>query len=95
MPNARRQEPAHERWRTQRTLIPTGSPQVFTTPEAFVHIAGGASIALYFNGQRLESGSGNDFTMSESGGPGTGFNTVTLLFVPVASDKFFADYFVG
>lgn len=92
MPNARRTAPPHEKWRTQRTLIPTGNPSVFTTPEVFVHVVGGASIALYFNGQRLESGAGNDFTVSESS-PGDGYDTVTLLFVPVAGDTFWADYF--
>lgn len=59
-----------------------------------MHVVGGASIALYFNGQRLESGAGNDFTVSESGGVGTGFDTVTLLFLPNIGSKFVADYFV-
>jgi len=74
-------------------LVPV-SATVFTTPEKFVHVIDGASIALFCNGQRLESGIGNDFTVSEGGGPGSGFDTVTLLFVSEPSDKFRADYFV-
>jgi hypothetical protein len=94
MANARRQAPPYERWRTQRALIPTGNPSVWTTPEVFLHVVNGASISLYYNGQRLRFGSGNDFTVSESGGVGSGYDTVALLFTPHASDTFCADYFV-
>ncbi len=92
MANARRNATAQ--WRSQVALVPTGNPLVFTTPEPFLHVPPGASIALYYNGQRLESGLGNDFTVSESGGPATGYDTVTLLFSPHVGDKFRADYFV-
>lgn len=63
----------------------------FTTPEKFRHDPPRAQISLYFNGQRVFVG--DDFTISESGGPGTGYDTVTTLFAPVPGDKLWADYF--
>jgi hypothetical protein len=41
--------------------------------------------AIYYNGQRLQRGAGNDYTIS-----GT---AVTMLFAPAATDKLIADYF--
>lgn len=41
-------------------------------------------LALYFNGQRLRSGAGNDYTLS-----GT---TITMLFIPESGDVLIADY---
>ena len=34
---------------------------------------------VYYNGERLKSGAGNDYTISESGGLGTGFDTIIEL----------------
>lgn len=59
-----------------------GVNMVFTTPSIFVHASGGDSIAVYYNGQRLFEGAANDYVVSESGGPGTGYDTVTLTFAP-------------
>lgn len=42
------------------------------------------SIAVYYNGQRLRRGASNDFTVGESGGSGTGFDTIVLTFAPKA-----------
>lgn len=67
-----------------------GTNTVFTTASKFVHVVGGLSIQVYMNGQRLVLT--DDYTLSESGGPGTGFDTVTLLTAPRAGDKVFADY---
>jgi len=53
---------------------------VFTTAVDF--IAG--SEAVYFNGVRQHPGVGNDYTISESGGVGTGFDTVTFAVAPRA-----------
>jgi hypothetical protein len=63
---------------------------VFTTPDDFVHAPPSSSLKLYYNGQRLLLA--DDFTLSESGGPGTGFDTVTTLFPPKLGDKLWADY---
>jgi len=64
---------------------------VFTTPEKFRHDPPRAQLALYYNGQRLFIL--DDFTVTESGGPGTGYDTVSTLFAPRPGDKLWADYF--
>lgn len=68
-----------------------GFNSVFTTPEDFRHDPPRAVLSLFFNGQRLFVG--DDFTVSESGGPGTGYDTITALFAPVPGDRLWADYF--
>jgi hypothetical protein len=68
---------------------------VFTTPDKFYQTLY-RSIRIFFNGQRYLVGIGNDYTVSESGGPGTGFDTVTLLSVaPRPLDILTADYEVN
>ena len=68
-----------------------GVNTVFTTPEIFVYLPGGLSIAVFFNGQLLLET--DDFTVSgplaEQG------DTITTLFAPVASDKLWAEYVVS
>ena len=66
---------------------------VFTAPEPFVHAVPGLSARIHLNGQRLLLT--DDYTVAESGGPGTGFDTVVLLHAPRAGDKVFADYFAS
>jgi len=68
---------------------------VFTTPDKFVN-SGGIKIGVYLNGVRLKVGVGNDFTVSESGGVGTGFDTVTLAsgLAPLLGENLFADYII-
>lgn len=68
-----------------------GVNTVFTTPQPFLNV-GGDTAAIYFNGQRLFEGAGNDYLLAESGGPGTGWDTVTVLFVPKPGDRLTADY---
>lgn len=55
-----------------------GVNTVFTTANDF--IAG--SEAVYFNGVRQREGVGNDFVRSESGGIGSGFDTITFAVPP-------------
>lgn len=70
-----------------------GVNQTFSTPEAFHRRAPyGITIAVYYNGQRLTEGASNDYEVSESGGMGTGFDTVTLKFAPLAGDVLTADF---
>ncbi|MGD9728058.1 MAG: hypothetical protein AB7L09_00150 [Nitrospira sp.] len=57
-----------------------GTNTVFTTAVDF--IAG--SEAVFFNGVRQHPGVGNDYTISESGGVGTGFDTITFAVAPRA-----------
>ena len=67
-----------------------GANTSFSTPETFVHDPPRQTLALYYNGQRLFIV--DDFLISESGGPGTGYDTVQTLFVPRAGDKLLVDY---
>jgi hypothetical protein len=80
----------------QRWNIALGGPKngvnlVFTTPEKFRQV-GNLVIRVYLNGQRLSLGAANDYTVSESGGPGAGFDTVTLAIPLIPVDALTADY---
>jgi hypothetical protein len=81
-----------------------GINRVFsTTPLKFVHdLAGtGKTIEVWHNGRRLiqtaaASPGAGDYTVSESGGLGTGFDTITLLtFAPVGKSSLVADFQVA
>jgi hypothetical protein len=71
--------------------VVNGVNVTFTTPEKFLHAVPGLSVRVHLNGQRLLRV--DDYTIAESGGPGTGFDTVVLLHAPVSGDKVFADYY--
>lgn len=62
------------------TGVINGVNTVFTTAVDFV----AGSEAVYFNGVRQHPGVGNDYTISESGGAGTGYDTVTFAIAPRA-----------
>ena len=61
-------------------IIPIGAVdgvnQTFTTPEKFVQVAP-LVIRVYRNGQRQAQV--GDYTVSESGGVGTGYDTITFV----------------
>ena len=59
-----------------------GLTNVFTTTNKFIHQVGGDTISVYLNGVRQRFGVTNDYVVSESGGSGTGFDTLTLALVP-------------
>lgn len=63
-----------------------GVNTAYTTPAKFQ----ASSIAVYYNGQRLSTP--DDFSVTESAGAGTGFDTVTLLVVPRVGDHLLSDY---
>jgi len=65
----------------------------FTTPEIFIQ-NGYLVIRVYLNGQRLRLGTTNDYTVAESGGVGTGFNTIIMAIAPRSDDNLTADYVV-
>lgn len=77
-------------------LAPTGlingANTVFTTPTQFDP----STLSLYYNGERMWEGIGNDYVVSESGGIGTGYDTITTAFTPKAApgnpDKLMVDY---
>lgn len=65
-------------------ILPNGDKAINQEP--------GAKVKVFYNGQRLHEGGVNDFTVTESGGAGTGFDTVFLTFSPLAGDLVSADY---
>lgn len=65
---------------------------IFSTPDFFLE----TTFRLYRNGVRQESGAGCDYVVSESGGAGTGFDTVTFFDrPPIVDENLFADYRVA
>jgi hypothetical protein len=69
-----------------------GANLVFTTPDKFLREVGGRTIRVMYNGVRQEEGL--DYTLSESGGLGTGYDTVTVLDKPPKSgDRLLVDYY--
>ncbi len=65
-------------------ILPNGDKAINQEP--------GAKVKVYYNGQRLHEGGANDFAVSESGGAGTGFDTVLLSVSPRSGDLISADY---
>lgn len=63
-----------------------GVNATFTTSQAFVS----GSEAVHYNGSRQRLG--DDYAISESGGAGTGFDTVTFLVPPRPDDNLVVDY---
>jgi hypothetical protein len=81
--------------RTNVALLGTidGVNTVFTTPDTFVH-DGTTNEAVYLRGKRVLEGIGNDYTASESGGPGTGYDTITFTQAPKTPDNVLIDYYI-
>lgn len=83
------------RFRSSQGLVgpKNGLNVVFHTPglEKFLHNLPFFDISVYYNGARLVLLV--DYTVAESGGPGTGFDTVIFSAPPpLANDQLFADY---
>lgn len=85
---------AVSRYRTEQGLVGAmnGTNTTFTTPsgDRFVHNLPFLTIAVYYNGLRLSLL--DDYMLVESGGPGTGFDTVLMSIAPVPPDHLTADY---
>lgn len=81
------------RWDIPLSGTKNGVNTVFTIPggEKAIH-SGNIVIRVLYNGQRLQIGAGSDFTVSESGGAGTGFDTITLAIAPESDDNVVADF---
>lgn len=75
----------------RQPLTPTVDPRVFTATIDFIH-NGVVDEAVFYNGQSLLEGSGNDYVASESGGIGTGYDTITLEFIPRAASNWWIDF---
>lgn len=67
-----------------------GVNTAFTAPEAWRHSPPNFAICVYYNGQRLLLV--DDYTVLESGGPGTGYDTIVTVMAPRLGDKIWADY---
>lgn len=66
-----------------------GVNQTYTAPEFFTL----GTMQVYWNGNRNHKGATHDFTVSESGGVGTGYDTITFTGVaPLPEDHILADY---
>lgn len=86
---------AADRYRTGIALggLKNGTNTTFTTPgDKFVHNLPYLTMHVYYNGQRLIYL--DDYTVHESGGAGTGFDTVIMLIGPRFNDKVTADYVI-
>lgn len=84
------------RWNRDLVGIKDGVNISFLIPggEKFIQ-SGDVVIRVYRNGQRLRFGASEDYTVSESGGPGTGYDTVTFSVpAPLAYEELTADYLV-
>jgi len=82
---------ARRRAHTQKYGVGLAGPingvnQVYTTPDKF----NPAAHAVYYNGQRLSLTL--DYSITESGGPGAGYDTVNFLVIPKVGDHLLADY---
>ena len=64
---------------------------VFTTPLKFL-ASGPSKESFYVNGVLQLQGVGNDYTVSESGGPGTGYGTITMAYPPLSFDRLSVDF---
>lgn len=82
------------RWNKDLVGVKDGVNKVFTVPDPFFVQSGEIVIRVDMNGQRLRLGAANDYTVSESGGVGTGYDTVTFVVAPKAYENPTADYLV-
>lgn len=82
------------RFRTAQNLsgVKDGTNLVFHTPgtDKFAHNLPFLDVTVYYNGVRLTLL--DDYMVSESGGPGTGFDTITVTMAPYPDDHLVADY---
>lgn len=85
------------RYRTGIALVgaKTGANYVFTTPgnEKFTHNLPFLTIHVYYNGVRQTLI--DDYMILESGGPGTGYDTVIMSVPPRSWDHLLADYIIA
>lgn len=84
------------RWNKDLVGAKNGLNTSFVVPggDKFTQI-GEIVIRVFRNGQRLRLGSANDYEVSESGGPGTGYDTVIFQGpAPLPNEELTADYLV-
>lgn len=74
------------RYREELSGPINGANTVFTSSKPFDRSVVGHYEWVLFNGQWIREGVGNDYVASESGGPGTGYDTITTNFIPKPGD---------
>jgi len=89
---------AIDRYRTGQSLVGAkdGINVLYSTPgsEKFAHNLPFLDISIYYNGHRLKLL--DDYTVVESGGPGTGYDSILLLILPPEpDDHLIADYILS
>ena len=88
---------AVSRYRVAQSLVgpKNGINVIFTTPglEKFTHNLPFLDINVYYNGVRQTLL--DDYLVAESGGPGTGFDTVIMSIPPLSNDHLTADYILA
>lgn len=75
--------------------LQNGMNRTFYTPEIFINSIYNSNlmtISIFHNGRKLAEGL--DYSLSESAGPGTGFNTIIFTFSPISSSTLRADYYI-
>lgn len=70
---------------------PNGVLTTFTISEDYIHALVGRE-AVFYNGQRLKEGSGNDYVATESGGVGTGYDSIVMAVAPHSDAELLIDY---
>lgn len=84
------------RWKKDLVGIKNGANPDFAVPggEKFIQV-GENVIRVYRNGLRQNFGADSDYTVSESGGVGTGYDTITFTGpAPLDYEELRADYMV-
>lgn len=88
---------AISRYRAAQGLVgpKDGLNATFTTPglEKYVHNLPFLDISVYYNGIRLSLL--DDYMVVESGGPGTGYDTIIMTTPPLSNDHLSADYIMA
>ena len=82
---------ASRRYNQDVTGAINGTNTTFTVSPYFRH-DGIRDEALYLNGQRLKEGSAFDYEAVESGGVGTGYDTIEICFPPKTGDVLSIDF---
>lgn len=87
---------AETKWKFHQDLTPSpdGVETEFFLPggDKARHAVPGFMVRIVYNGQELKHGAGADFTMSESGGAGTGYDKAKLCFAPKTGDLLWSHY---
>lgn len=73
------------------TESPDGVRVTFSITEDYIHTVVGKE-SVFYNGQRLKEGSGNDYVATESGGVGTGYDSIVMAIAPHSDAELLIDY---